>query len=86
MDGALEPEFEKIAHYVKGGNVTHTARQLPWGRWTSKLGPGIDIEHLDPEALEGPVYGNVEGYMRRPSQAKLVPPGPQDQNTADQLA
>lgn len=71
--GSLELGYEKIAHYVLKGMVTHTARQLPWGTWTSKLGESIDIEHGDPEALEGPKYGHVAGYMRRETQSQLVP-------------
>lgn len=37
----LEPGFEKVVLYVdeQHGRVTHAARQLPDGRWTSKLGP-----------------------------------------------
>lgn len=74
IDGTFDDGFEKVAHYMIGLDVQHTARQLPWGTWTSKLGMGMDIEHGDPQALEGPKYGAVAGYMRRRSQAKLVPP------------
>jgi len=72
-DGSLEPDYEKSAHYVIGENVQHTARQLPGGTWTSKLGESIDIEHGDPFALEGPKYGTVAGYMKRTRQAQLLP-------------
>jgi hypothetical protein len=65
-DGSLELGSEKIAHYGRSSYVTHTARQLDTGEWTSKLGPGIDISHQTPEELEGPLYGNVIGFMRRP--------------------
>src|SRR5437899_678198 len=35
----LEPGFEKVVLYVDAAGVpTHVARQLPSGRWTSKLG------------------------------------------------
>src|SRR4051812_33981478 len=38
-DATLEPDYEKIAFYAsRGGIPTHAARQLPDGRWTSKLG------------------------------------------------
>ncbi|MCI0637958.1 MAG: hypothetical protein L0Y72_23715 [Gemmataceae bacterium] len=37
---------------------THAARQLPTGRWSSKLGPSEDIEH-DLHALEGEIYGTI---------------------------
>lgn len=65
----LEPDFDKVVLYVdeQRGRVTHAARQLPDGRWTSKLGPQWDINHL----LEGvcgpaPAYGRVAQILRRP--------------------
>jgi len=58
---SLEPGFEKIALFTKrypdGTRPTHAARQLPSGRWTSKLGDCEDIEHEDLEVLHGPAYG-----------------------------
>jgi hypothetical protein len=39
-DGVLELGFLKVAIYADGfDDPTHAARQLPDGRWTSKLGP-----------------------------------------------
>ena len=65
-DGALEDGVEKVAIYARpSGRVTHMARQLPTGRWTSKLGEAEDIEHGSPDELEGAVYGAVVRYMRR---------------------
>ena len=64
-DGALKRRFEKIAIYADfHGTPTHAARQLPNGRWTSKLGRDIDIEHTL-EALEGDQYGSVARFMKR---------------------
>lgn len=58
--------FEKVALYaLPDGQVTHMARQLPSGRWTSKLGKAEDIEHGSPSELEGAEYGAVVQYMRR---------------------
>lgn len=73
-DGTLEHEFEKIALFGKtcdSGVIkpTHAARQLESGRWTSKLGRDEDIEHLCPEDLNGPGYGEVVQFMRRPRPA-----------------
>ena len=67
-ESTLEPGFEKIAFYVDRPNhPTHAARQLADGRWTSKLGRGIDIEHDELESLEGPsAYGTVAVYLKRP--------------------
>jgi len=73
---AAEPEagFERIALYGDEGRVKHPARQLPDGKWTSKLGESVDIEHpLD--ALVGRLYGNVLVVMRRPRPA-LEGPAP----------
>ena len=64
-NGACKKRFQKIAIYTDSrGTPTHAARQLPNGRWTSKLGTQIDIEHTL-EALEGGKYGNVACFMKR---------------------
>jgi hypothetical protein len=65
-DGSLEPDYEKIALHAIDAVVKHAARQLPDGRWTSKLGPYIDIEHTTPAGVEGPVYGKVVRFLKRP--------------------
>jgi hypothetical protein len=67
---SAEPEanFEKIAIYGRFGDFTHAARQLPSGRWTSKLGRAEDIEHDTLAQLEGAgryEYGFVELLMKR---------------------
>lgn len=69
-DGALEPGVEKVAIYFDRHKqeVSHAARQLPNGHWTSKLGRGRDIEHNTLDALEGEQgdsYGVVVKFMRR---------------------
>lgn len=62
----LEPGYEKIALYALANNVpTHAARQLQNRKWTSKLGPQEDIEHILRD-LEGPTYGSVVAILRRP--------------------
>ena len=64
--GDLEPAFEKIVLYGSGEIVTHAARQLDTGRWTSKLGIfGDDIEHDTPEAISGGEYYAILAYFRR---------------------
>jgi hypothetical protein len=60
----LEAEFERIALYALGGSPSHAARQLADGTWTSKLGQWIDITH-SLRAVEGPVYGQVAGFLKR---------------------
>jgi hypothetical protein len=75
-DGSLEPGFEKIALYAKGAGEklipTHAARQLPNGRWTSKLGNCEDIEHSTVEALLGPSYGSPVCYLKRLKEHKTI--------------
>src|SRR5205807_1808725 len=69
-DGNLEPGFEKVALYVTGQFYSHAARQLPSGKWTSKLGRLEDIEHDSPEAVAGGAYGDVARVMRRPTASR----------------
>jgi hypothetical protein len=65
----LEPGFEKIALFADSQGVPqHVARQLPNGRWTSKLGKKEDIEH-ELHDLAGTVYGSVVQIMKRPISA-----------------
>ena len=71
-DDALEDGIEKIALFADGSRFTHVARQLPSGRWTSKLGDYCDIEH-ELEDLVGIRsansefrYGEIVAYMQRP--------------------
>jgi hypothetical protein len=66
-DGDLEARFEKVAIYALGQKPTHAARQLTTGAWTSKLGVEEDIVHEKPESLDGPCYGSVVQFLRRPT-------------------
>lgn len=65
-DANVEQGYEKIVLYVdENGKPTHAARQLPNGRWTSKLGKVEDIEH-ELDGLTGAVYGVVAQVLKRP--------------------
>jgi hypothetical protein len=64
-EARLEEGLDKVALYAKEGNWTHASRQLPDGRWTSKLGFGEDIEHATPEDLSGDLYGEVYCIMKK---------------------
>lgn len=67
-DSSVEPNFDKIALFVlPDGMPTHAARQLPDGRWTSKLGGFEDITHATLFSLEGPSYGIVSACLKRPN-------------------
>lgn len=64
-DGTLEKDFEKVAIFAdRDGRPTHAARQLPSGRWTSKLGKIEDISHSI-YGVEGAAYGEVVQYLQR---------------------
>ena len=65
-DSNHEPGFEKVAFYTAGPFYTHAARQLPSGKWTSKLGKLEDIEHDTPDDVAEGDYGKVASFMRRP--------------------
>ena len=66
--GTLEFGSEKVALYEDSDpdlGWAHAARQLPDGRWTSKIGELWDIIHNTPEAVIGSGYGRIVCYMRR---------------------
>jgi hypothetical protein len=48
------------------GKPTHAARQVGYGKWTSKLGSLVDIEH-DINGVSGTRYGSVAVIMKRPN-------------------
>jgi hypothetical protein len=60
----FERRFEKVAIFVNCLNVTHAARQLGNGRWSSKIGSSELIEH-DLGAIAGGIYGDVQQIMQR---------------------
>jgi hypothetical protein len=62
---SLEKGYKKIVIYIKDSNPTHASRQLKNGKWTSKLGGDIDIEHDCPEVLNGPLYGIATIIMKK---------------------
>ncbi len=65
-DAGLENGVEKLVVYVNAAGLpTHAARQVAGGRWASKLGGFVDIEHDSPEDV-GPLYGSVALIMERP--------------------
>ncbi len=66
-DGRRVSGVEKVALYIDAnGAPTHAARQVPSGRWSSKIGVDLeDIEHATPEALEGELYGRVAVFLMR---------------------
>lgn len=62
----FEPGFEKIAFFVDSNNEPqHFAKQIANGKWSSKLGQHIDIEHENLECLENGDYGNVTLLLKR---------------------
>jgi type VI secretion system secreted protein VgrG len=70
LDYKVAPGVEKIVLYgkMKDGKtvVTHQARQMSDGTWTSKMGKMAVIRHATPDSLDGPDYGHpVAVYARR---------------------
>lgn len=64
-DGESQEEgYEKVALFADSRGPTHAARQLPNGRWSSKLGKWEDIEH-GLHDLAGTIYGLVILVMKR---------------------
>ncbi|MBC6418616.1 MAG: hypothetical protein GDA44_07390 [Prochloron sp. SP5CPC1] len=67
----LEPGWQRVAIYTRNNGdpddaqPTHVARQLPNGRWTSKIGELEDIEH-ELNGLRGFYYGKVTQILKRP--------------------
>lgn len=62
----FEVLFEKIVIFADANGVPkHAARQLENGKWTSKLGRDVDIEHATPAALSGVHYGQPVCFMRK---------------------
>lgn len=79
LNESLDLEVEKVAIYVRPatGAVTHMARQLDNGRWTSKLGQRWDIEHFTPQCLNGATYGEYRYCLGRLKSASTpTDPGP----------
>lgn len=66
LDVELEPGFEKVALFAHSVFYTHASRQLPSGKWTSKLGQAEDIEHDTPHDVAGGIYGDIVQIMKRP--------------------
>ncbi len=65
-DGVPEAGYVKLVIYLNAqGTPTHIARQLPAGRWTSKLGESWDIEHQTALGVEGNAYGRVGQYLKK---------------------
>jgi len=55
----VEAGVEKVVIYrnSRGASPTHAARQLPGGRWLSKMGTLEEIIHQHPDDVSGPDYG-----------------------------
>lgn len=65
-NGDFENGINKIAIYINTNrnHFKHVARQLPNGKWASKLGDWEDIEHSSAEDLLG-FYGDKIIYLQK---------------------
>lgn len=77
LDLRDDPNLQKVAIYAtRNANgsikaITHAALQDPGGAWLSKLGHLPLIRHADPNAVDGPTYGQpVATYVRDRGNAK----------------
>jgi hypothetical protein len=62
----LEPGYEKVVFYSdENGEPQHFARQLPSGKWTSKMGNLNDIEHDSLDLIAASIYGNPGIVLKR---------------------
>ncbi len=62
LDYRPDPDQDRVVLYARGredggADVTHAARQLRDGSWSSKLGSLPLIRHLHPDDVAGPSYG-----------------------------
>ncbi|HEX7862390.1 MAG TPA: hypothetical protein VF773_18780 [Verrucomicrobiae bacterium] len=72
----LEVGFEKIALFEDDilGLFSHVAKQLPNGKWASKLGGEDDIVHDSLEAFKGYAkYGKATRFMKRKDTGLSLP-------------
>ena len=65
----IEPGYEKIALYTRGGFPMHVARIESALLWSSKIGGAELIEH-EPSALDGNEFGLPTHFFRRKSGAR----------------
>jgi len=72
-DGSFELGSRKIAIYAAATLYTHAARQLPNGKWTSKLGKAEDIEHDGPNDVAGGIYGEIVRFMKKSAPTSSQP-------------
>ena len=64
--------FLKVALFVKEGCPKHACRQLPSGKWTSKMGTdGVDIELDDLDLIAGTRYGSPSIFLKRSVDEKV---------------
>jgi hypothetical protein len=68
----LEEGYEKVAMYANDDGIpTHFSRQLRDGKWTSKLGELIDVQHEDLDCLAGSEgYGKVILILKKQVETK----------------
>jgi hypothetical protein len=65
----VEEGMERVALFATAAGIPmHAARQLPSGRWTSKMGEYEVIEHAL-RALQGDLYGRVVRFFQRPARS-----------------
>ena len=62
----LEAGFEKVVFFTDDAGIPqHFARQLPSGKWTSKMGDLNDIEHDSLNSIANSIYGSPGLVLKR---------------------
>ena len=71
IDDRLEDGYEKVALFSDSSKIfTHICKQKDDGKWTSKLGEMIDVEHNSLRAFENSKYGLLHKIYKRTKLAK----------------
>lgn len=60
----FEDGTDRVALFALGGQPKHACRQISPDKWTSKLGPNVDISH-ELRALSGGRYGEPVCLLKR---------------------
>ena len=65
----IELGYEKTSDdNIADNGIAHAAKQLPDGRWSSRLGEAEDIAHVAPNDAAGEMNGWPARYMKRVEQ------------------
>ena len=67
----VERGWEKLAVFTTNHVVSHSCKQLPNGRWESKLGESVILSNHTLEGISDGPYGVPAGFFRRKISSNL---------------